>query len=220
MDGKPLEIATSHPYLGSHMSADLSWNSHCDELCSKANKTLGVVQRALSPCSPQVKERAYTALVRPGVEYASAAWNPHTEKNITQLENIQRRAARFVCGDYRRTSSVSAMIDTLGWQSLEHRRLLNQATMMFKIQTGKVDIQFPPIVQPAFGTTTRSSHQLKFQHLQCNILIYKYSLFPRLIPIWNQLPSAALSATDTATFQMLASPVIMTLKPTPPLRRL
>ena len=46
---------------------------------------------------------------------AGSAWDPHTTSCIQQLEAVQRRAARFVTGDYRTTSSTSQMIQDLGW---------------------------------------------------------------------------------------------------------
>ena len=42
----------------------------------------------------------YTTLVRPIIEYACIIWEPVTQKNIRELEMVQRRAARFVTGDY------------------------------------------------------------------------------------------------------------------------
>jgi len=32
------------------------------------------------------------------MEYGCQLWNPFTQKDIQVLENIQRRAARWVCG--------------------------------------------------------------------------------------------------------------------------
>jgi hypothetical protein len=90
MNGHPLTPASSHPYLGVTISQDLSWNKHTDEVAAKSNKTLTVVQRVLGPCSKIVKERAYTSLVRPKLEYATAAWNPHTDRNVNTLEKVQR----------------------------------------------------------------------------------------------------------------------------------
>ena len=40
-------------------------------------------------------------------------WDPHTQRNINKLEMVQRRGTRFVKGDYRRTSSVTAMLSDL-----------------------------------------------------------------------------------------------------------
>ena len=34
------------------------------------------------------------------LEYAASVWDPHLAKDINKLENIQRRSARFVKGDY------------------------------------------------------------------------------------------------------------------------
>jgi len=42
------------------------------------------------------------------LEYASPVWDPFTANNIKALEKVQRRAARWVKGDYRR----SAYVDT------------------------------------------------------------------------------------------------------------
>ena len=40
----------------------------------------------------------------------TCVWDPPTAKNISAVEMVQRRAARFVTGEYRRTSSVSALL--------------------------------------------------------------------------------------------------------------
>ena len=56
--------------------------------------------------------------------YSSPIWDPHTDDKTLQLEKIQRRAARWTTSnymyDYR--SSVTAMLDQLGWRSLAQRR--------------------------------------------------------------------------------------------------
>ena len=57
-----------------------------------------------------------------------AAWDPYTAKDIQQLERVQRRAARFVKKNYRHTTSVTGLLDELGWLPLFERcNTLNQS---------------------------------------------------------------------------------------------
>ena len=70
-------------------------------------------------------------LVRPIVEYSSILWDPLTSSNICKLEMVQRRYARFVCGDYRTTSSVTEMVNQLQWTTLQERRAQAKAVMIY-----------------------------------------------------------------------------------------
>jgi len=56
------------------------------------------------------------------MEYSAPAWDPCRVKDINKLEMAQRRAARFAKSDYRRTTSVSKLLDILGWRTLSDRR--------------------------------------------------------------------------------------------------
>ena len=127
----------------------------CNEVRKKANRILSILQRNLSSCDAKIKERAYVSLVRPIAEYATTAWSQFTIKGINCVEGIQRRAARFVCHDYRRDSSVSAMIDQLGWQSLQKRRVENDLLLFYKIHNKEVDIPFPPELTSIGSSHTR-----------------------------------------------------------------
>ena len=58
------------------------------------------------------------------VEYASAVWDPYTRNQINQLEQVQRRAARFVNNNFynREPGAVTAMLSELSWETLEQRQ--------------------------------------------------------------------------------------------------
>ena len=73
----------------------------------------------LSTCSTDAKAAAYLSMVRPSMEYAAAVWDPHHTGDIQHLEKVQCRAARWALNDYGRYSSVTSMLEHLGWDTLK-----------------------------------------------------------------------------------------------------
>ena len=67
------------------------------------------------------------------MQYAAAAWDPYMAKDIQQLERVQRHAARFVKTDYRRTTSVTGLLNELGWLPLFERRKHSRLTVFYKV---------------------------------------------------------------------------------------
>ena len=76
LEGTVLENVDSIKYLGVTITNDLKWNTHINNFCTKANRTLGFLRRNLFSCPQDVKEAAYKGLVRPVLEYGSSVWDP------------------------------------------------------------------------------------------------------------------------------------------------
>ena len=136
--GKILEAVEHHPYLGVELQSDLKWDHHIKQITGKANRSLAFLRRNLSRCPEQTKERAYVALVRPHVEFASAVWDPHLKKDIKEVETIQRRAARFVKGVYKREDGImTQLLNKLEWPSLETRRKCHRIELLHASLNGE-----------------------------------------------------------------------------------
>jgi uncharacterized protein YchJ len=60
------------------------------------------LRRNISKFPEEIKKRAYQAIVRANVEYASSAWDPDQENQIKKIEMVQRRSARFIKHQYSR----------------------------------------------------------------------------------------------------------------------
>ena len=129
-----LEVLDSGKYLGVNMSRDVSLHTHIDATSAKAPKTLGFLRYNFSGCTKQVKSAAYTSLVRPTLEYDSAAWDPSTVEDITKLEKVQRQAARFVHSNYHDTAPgcVTKMASDLGEGSLQNRRKVERLSTLYE----------------------------------------------------------------------------------------
>ena len=140
--GHSLEVADSIKYLGVTISEDLTWRKHIESTVNKANKTLGFIRRNLGDCIAPVKSAVYTTLVLPVLEYSSIVLDPHLSTDNHSLEQVQHRAARFVHRNYteRTPGCITNMVQSLGWEYLQHRRYPDRLSMLFRIQHGLVDM--------------------------------------------------------------------------------
>ena len=94
------------------------WSTFLKSL-NKANGTLSFLCRNLQNFTSHIKSSCYKSLVVPSLEYGCTIWDPHLQKDI---ENIQRRAARFVKNDCSWNTSVTGLINNLQWQNLQSRK--------------------------------------------------------------------------------------------------
>jgi len=148
-----LTAVDSNPYLGVTISSDLRWNIHINNVCARATRTLNCIRRNIYKCPPDSKSLAFNSLVKPHLEYASGAWDPHTAKNVNSLEMVQRRAARFVKNDYRCTTSASSLIDGLGWSTLSNRRKLSRLCSFYKAYN-RLSTMLDHFAQPSVSFNT------------------------------------------------------------------
>ena len=145
------------------MQSNLSFKNHINWITKKANNMLGFLRRNLRKANEETKTEAYFTMVRFNLD---AYWTPYQRDQIYQIEMVQRRDARFVTNRYKNTSSVTDMLEYLGWDLHETRRSKLQLTILFRIVHGLIEI---PSTEYLTSTTsrTRSAHSLKFQqHLQ------------------------------------------------------
>ena len=199
-----LEQVNENPYLGVIISDNLKWPSHINKFCNKANSTLGFIRRNLKHCNKHFKETAYISLVRSVLDYSGTVWDPYLQKDINRIENIQRRAARFVFKDYRRTSSVTSMMKDLGWKPLVERRREQRLVLLYKIVNDLVAIPTEHHIE--FNTRpSRTSNVKQIKLLSANTDIYKHSFFPQTIIDWNLLPNAAVNCKTVESFKAVIS---------------
>ena len=123
LHNQPLSVVTQATYLGVEISSNLSWSPHVNEIANKASQSLGFLKRNLHSAKPTTKTAAYNTTVRPNLEYCSSVWDPYHQKEVEKLENVQRRAARFVSNNYSRTpGTVTSLLNDIKWNSLQTRR--------------------------------------------------------------------------------------------------
>ena len=71
-----------HKYLGVFIQDNLEWDFHVKSVKHKAVKIPCLLHRNFSRSCQYVKSQAYNSLIRPHLEYASAAWNPFEKQYV------------------------------------------------------------------------------------------------------------------------------------------
>ena len=185
-------VLESIKYLGVTITSDLKWNSHIRNVCSKANRTLGFLRRNKFSCPQDVKEAAYKSMVRPILEYGSTVWDPHCNGLNDELENVQKRAARFVTRNYSyETGSMTGILEELKWKTLQKRRKDNRLILLYKNLKCKARIPTDDLIPK-----NRNQHSLVFQIPTASKDAYKKSFFPQTIRDWNVLPDSLISSAE------------------------
>ena len=128
-----LKHVTNNPYLGILFSQDLKWGDHIAKICKKANSTVGFLRRNLRNCPSGCKRNACLSLERSVLEYGATLWDPYPQKDTNKLEQVQRKAARFVSGNYksRTPGSMQKLLRKLDLPPLQVRRQQLRLTFLF-----------------------------------------------------------------------------------------
>ena len=138
------------------------------------------MRRNLHNCTPNIKHIAYNTLVRPTLEYCAAAWDPYSQNNITKLEQINTKAARFITNNYSLDPGITTRIkQQINMAPLDKRRQTHRLTIMYKISHNHIDINKHEYLQEANTRSTRNSHTYKYQTSHTNTDTYKHSFFSR-----------------------------------------
>ena len=82
-------------YLGIIIRSDLNWADHVNYTPRKAWKTLHFIMRILRKGNNNTELLAYTAIMRPILEYGSVCWDPYRERQVSALNRVQKRTAKF-----------------------------------------------------------------------------------------------------------------------------
>ena len=131
--------------------------------------------------------------MRPILEYGSTVWDLHYNGLNDELENVQKRAARFVTRNYSyETGSMTGILEELKWETLQKRRKDNRLILLYKGLKGKARIPTDDLIPK--NRRCRNQHSLVFP--SACIDAYKKSFFPQSIRDWNVLPDSLISSAE------------------------
>ena len=185
--------------LGILVSHNLSLNNHVNVISSKAQKMLHVLYRTCKDIDDiRTKKLLYIARVRSRFEYANVVWSPHTKRNINNLEQVQRRATRFILGrdysEYERLSKLNLL-------PLKYCREINDLVFFFKCLKNICKLNIFDYVSFRFCTKPlKNVHYLTLDVPFSRTDVSKNSFFVQICHLWNDLPLSIRESNTLSIF--------------------
>ena len=121
----------------------------------------------------------------------------HHNNHIASIEKIQRRALRWIFNDYNFSHSVTTMLQSLNWLTLQHHRKRIHLTLLYKSINGLLALKIPNY----FTSITRIHHHQSYYFTHIRTDAYMNSFFPRIIREWNDLPQHVIDSNSLDLFQ-------------------
>ena len=194
--GVNLEETDAAKYLGVTIDSSLKWKKQYKNIHQKASSLLGLLKRNFSKCPAHIKEKCYTTLVLPIIEYGCPVWDPQYTTDIQFLERLQKRAARFVTGNYcMETGNSEKNLKTLGWDTLEERRLRTKLIYFQRARLGLIEIPIGHLDPKKRLSRHDGGGPAYFVHFS-DIDAHLFSFFPDCINLWNSLPAEVKTCED------------------------
>ena len=130
--------------------------------------------------------------MRPVLDYGSSVWDPPDVVLQEELESVQKRAARFVTGDFNyETGSMTGILGQLKWESLKKRRKDNRLILLYKGLKDKASVPTDDLIPKT--RRCRNQHSMVFQTPMPIQMFIKVA-----IRDWNALPDSLISSAEDA----------------------
>ena len=198
--GSELKVVQSATDLGIVISSDLKWSDHISSVVAKANRMLGFIKRnCTNDLNKDSLKLLYMSLVRSHLCYASQLWAPQSPTLMIEVENIQRRATRFICKNnelsYKERLLKLNLLPLTYW--LEYLDLV----FFFKCKAGLIDLNLDNLIEFCSGRSRRGSSGLFLKHNKARTSLFRESYFVRISNLWNAIPDSIRSVDLLASFK-------------------
>jgi len=117
--------------------------------------------------------------VRPILEQCSPVWSPHHKYLINKIESVQKIFTKRLPGLWN--LPYSQWLASLNIQSLEHRRILSDLTLCFKLQHHYCDSSVADSFKVCSTSITRGNGQRLYKE-HCSVDVTESLMFGTVFP--------------------------------------
>ena len=174
--------------LGITVTSNLSWTTHINKIKVKANRLLGLLRRTCPLLTDRsIRRTLYLSLVKSQLCYATEVWSPSQHNNKLNLEQVQRRATRWILQSKKGDMTYKDRLLALNLLPLAFDREIKDLTFMFKTLHGFYDLDVFDFVSFVNHSRTRNCNNpsLVLKVPSCKSSTFQSSFFNRIVPLWN-----------------------------------
>ena len=125
-----VSIEKSVKLLGIHLDNRLNFNLHINTICKSASNQLNALVRLKKFLSFEQKKVLVNSFILSNFDYCPLVWFISSAKSLKKVENLQKRAFRFLQNDYH--SSHETLLHKSGKTTVNVRNLRNLCKEIFK----------------------------------------------------------------------------------------
>ena len=194
----PITSVDTHKDLGITVSASLTWSKHIAKICRRAYTALYTLRRIIPQrSSVGLRRRLYLSNIRSLLIYGSQVWNPHLLQDIKSLEQVQRRATKFILQESK--LGYKERLINLDFLPLTMWLELQDILFLIKHMKSPSD-NFNIFEYVRFNeSASRSSTKKHLVHNYTRTNKARHFYYNRVVRLWNKLPEINLESSVAYT---------------------
>jgi ribonuclease P/MRP protein subunit RPP40 len=191
LNGQQLPDVNSARDLGVVIDQHLRFSVHINEIVIRAQQRSALVLRCFRSRDPVLLFRAFSAYIRPILEYCSPVWSTCYITDIIKIESVQRRFTKRLAG--LSALSYADRLTKLNVESLELRRLKADLLLHYKLTHCLMNLAGDVTVFMSHETKTRGhDKRISKPHSKYNCRAFSFAC--RSVNAWNSLPQCVVNA--------------------------
>ena len=215
IDDQTLQQCSSTKLLGIHIDQNLTFHNHMHYLITKISNKIALIHRLRQFLPHTALNTIYLTLIQPQIDYCITVWGPFSKTNRTVIQKLQNRCARAVTGIFDYTVSVSGLIKSLGWMTVEERLLYSIATLVYKSLNNLAPTYLSEkfhYVSQCHTYNTRSALCNDLMLPRSNTALFTHSFIYQGATLWNKLPLHVRLCPNLFNFKQLVKTHILNAK--------
>ena len=209
----------TYKFLGILLDEYLSFDAHCNFLCSKLSRSNYIINRVKNILPTKILETLYYSLIHPHILYGLPIYSCTTQKNLNKIFKMQKKAVRYITKS-KYNSPSNPLFVSLGILPLEHLITETRGILMHSNyhKCSPTSLHKEWITNESRGLNhdhdLRNGHDLYIPFARTDHA--KRLSYFSLPKTWNDLPDSKLNSNVTTFRMFLKSHLLSQLNDCPP----